>query len=70
MPFDTILSETLTSKLAISNYIVGNHIVGKNGMMRKGGSNWVDGDNFFDREAELETLSERVREGTHTMLTA
>ncbi len=39
-------------------------------MMRKGGSNWVDGDNFFDREAELKTLSERVREGTHTMLTA
>lgn len=39
-------------------------------MIRKGGSNWVDGGNFFDREAELETLEERVREGTHTLLSA
>ena len=40
------------------------------GMIRKGGSNWVDGENFFDREKELEALEERVREGTHTLLTA
>ena len=39
-------------------------------MIRKGGSNWVDGENFFDRETELEALEERVREGTHTLLTA
>ena len=39
-------------------------------MIRKGGSNWVDGGNFFDRETELEALEERVREGTHTLLTA
>ena len=39
-------------------------------MTRKGGSNWVDGENFFDRKAELEALEERVREGTHTLLTA
>ena len=39
-------------------------------MIRKGGSNWVDGANFFDRETELEALQERVREGTHTLLTA
>ncbi|MYA60549.1 MAG: ATP-binding protein [Chloroflexi bacterium] len=38
--------------------------------MRKGGSNWVDGEDFFDRETELEALSERVREGAHTLLTA
>ncbi len=38
--------------------------------MRKGGSNWVDGENFFDRETELEALKERVRERTHTLLTA
>ena len=38
--------------------------------MRKGGSNWVDGEDFFDRETELEALSERIREGTHTLLTA
>ena len=38
--------------------------------MRKAGGNWVVGDRFFDREAELEALSERVREGTHTLLTA
>ena len=36
----------------------------------KGGSNWVDGDKFFDREDELRTLAERAREGTHTLLTA
>ncbi len=38
--------------------------------MRKGGSNWVDGENFFNRRAELEALEERVREETHTLLTA
>lgn len=39
-------------------------------MLRKGGSNWVEGDRFFDRESELEALEERVRDGTHTLLTA
>ena len=39
-------------------------------MLRKGGSNWVEGDRFFDRELELEALEERVRDGTHTLLTA
>ena len=38
--------------------------------MRKAGGNWVTGDRFFDREAELEALTERVQEGTHTLLTA
>ena len=38
--------------------------------LRKAGSNWVDGDRFFDREGDLEVLTERVREGTHTLLTA
>ena len=38
--------------------------------MRKAGGNWVVGDRFFDREAELEALTERVQEGTHTLLTA
>ena len=39
-------------------------------MLRKGGSNWVDGERFFDREVELEALEERVRDGSHTLLTA
>ena len=39
-------------------------------MLRKGGSNWVEGDRFFNREIELEALEERVRDGTHTLLTA
>ncbi len=39
-------------------------------MLRKAGANWVDGDRFFDREVELEALAERVRNGTHTLLTA
>ena len=39
-------------------------------MLRKAGGNWVEGDRFFDREAELEALAERVRDGGHTLLTA
>ncbi len=38
--------------------------------LRKAGANWVDGDRFFDREAEIEALRERVQDGTHTLLTA
>ena len=39
-------------------------------ILRKAGGNWVEGDRFFDRETELEALTERVRDGTHTLLTA
>lgn len=39
-------------------------------MLRKAGSNWVEGDRFFGRKVELQALSERVRDGTHTLLTA
>ena len=39
--------------------------------LRKAGGNWVEGeDRFFDREVELEALTERVQDGTHTLLTA
>ena len=38
--------------------------------LRKAGSNWVDGDRFFGRERELDVLKARVRDGTHTLLTA
>ena len=38
--------------------------------LKKAGSNWVDGDCFFDREAELDLHTDRVRNGTHTLLTA
>ena len=38
--------------------------------LRKAGSSWVEGKRFFDREVELEELAARVREGTHTLLTA
>ena len=38
--------------------------------LKKAGSNWVDGERFFDREAELDMLRDRVRNGTHTLLTA
>ena len=38
--------------------------------LRKAGSNWVEADRFFDREIELEALEERVRDGSHTLLTA
>ena len=39
-------------------------------MLKKGGSTWVEGEKLFDREYELEALEERVRDGTHTLLTA
>jgi len=39
-------------------------------MLKKAGGNWVDGDRFFDREAELEALMERIADGRHTLLTA
>ena len=38
--------------------------------LKKAGSNWVDGDRFFDRDGELDVLTARVRNGTHTLLTA
>ena len=38
--------------------------------LQKAGANWVDGERFFDREGELDVLSELVRNGTHTLLTA
>ena len=38
--------------------------------LKKAGSNWVDGNRFFDRERELDVLKARVRDGTHTLLTA
>lgn len=38
--------------------------------LKKAGANWVDGDRFYDREADLAALTERVRDGTHTLLTA
>ena len=36
----------------------------------KAGASWVEGDKFFGRDVDLELLSERVREGSHTLLTA
>ena len=38
--------------------------------IKKGGWNWVDGDRFYDRELEIDELTERVRDGIHTLLTA
>ena len=38
--------------------------------LRKAGANWVEGDRFYNRESELEALTERVGDGIHTLLTA
>ena len=38
--------------------------------LKRAGGNWVDGDRFFDREVEIEAIEERMRDGTHTLLTA
>ena len=39
-------------------------------MLSKTVGNWVDGDRFFNREADIAELEGRVRDGTHTLLTA
>ena len=54
----------------VANNTVANKPVGNDAMLRKGGSNWVEGDRFFDRKAELEILTDRMRDGTHTLVTA
>lgn len=38
--------------------------------LRKAGANWVEGSRFFNRDIELAALVERVRDGTHTLVTA
>ena len=38
--------------------------------MQKTVGNWVVGEDFFDRETEIEALTERVQAGTHTLITA
>ena len=37
--------------------------------MRSSTGRWVSGDDFFDRESELRVLAERVRGGSHLLLT-
>ena len=59
----------------VGNRIVANECVDSYDLymameLRKAGSIWVDGDRFFDREVELASLSERVSDGIHTLLTA
>ena len=39
-------------------------------MLKKAGSSWAEGNRFFDREVELDELADRMRGGTHTLLTA
>ena len=36
--------------------------------MRSSTGRWVSGDNFFDREAEVEILATRVRDRNHVLL--
>lgn len=38
--------------------------------LKKAGGNWVHGDRFFDREAEVNELIERVSEGQHILIAA
>ena len=76
-PWATFSSAKQRQDAALDNNTVGNDIVGNSCRigsemtLRKAGANWVEGpDRFFDREVELEALEERVKEGTHTLLTA
>ena len=38
--------------------------------MKKAGGNWVHGDQFFNRDQEVEELAERIRAGHHTLVAA
>ena len=38
--------------------------------LKKGASNWVEEDRFFDRKVELEILTDRMRNSDHTLVTA
>lgn len=61
-------NEHLTA-LFFTAELLATSLLGKHAM-RKAGGNWVVGDKFFDRETELEALTGRVQEGSHTLLTA
>ena len=39
-------------------------------MLKKTVGNWVDGERFFDREVDITVLTDHVRDGIHTLLTA
>ncbi len=39
-------------------------------MLKKTVGNWVDGERFFDREADITVLQDHVHDGTHTLLSA
>ena len=59
------------ANIIVANNIVANILDGRMTVgLRKAGGNWVEGDRFFDREAEIEALMERVEDGTHTLVTA
>ena len=62
------------SRKGLDNKFDGNHIVAirivGNREVQKTIGNWVVGEDFFDRETEIEALTERVQGGTHTLITA
>lgn len=37
--------------------------------MRSSTGRWVSGEDFFDREGELEFLASRIRDGNHMVMT-
>ncbi len=40
------------------------------GKLKRAGSNWVVGDQFFDRDSDIRELNTRIEDGIHTLLTA
>ena len=60
------LTATYSPSNIVCNGFVGNRVVA----LGKAGSSWAEGDRFFDREVELDELADRMRDGTHTLLTA
>ena len=44
-------------------------LLNKDPVMKSATGRWVSGDDFFDREPELQILKERVRAGNHLLLT-
>lgn len=63
----------MTRRLDFAAILLPTELLYNTAMSRKlemAGASWVDGERFFGRQVDLELLTERVRRGSHTLLTA
>jgi hypothetical protein len=62
------------ANISVDNKLVGNYNVGVERdnapTLKLGGGNWVSGDKFWDRDAELQLFTERLEDGAHLQVVA